>query len=232
MDDVTVAKYPNINVAIKGNPKTGKTHFALTAPDPIALFSFDIGVKRVVSKFEDKAIEVFYHEIPLLDTAAKNVNFAKRIWSDFSDEYKMVANDKKYRTVIIDTASGLYDICRYAYREETGQTNIVQRQYEEVYARMSSVLMAPHYGGFNLITTYHLKEEYKAGVATGEMILDGYKRTEGLVDVVLASRLEKVGGKITPIFTVSECGFDISLNGAELANGTFDELLMMMFPDV
>ena len=220
-------------MAIKGDPKTGKTHLALTGPAPIALFSFDRGTKRVLPKFKDKEIELFTYDIPLLETSGKNKTFALKIWNKFIDDYHYVCQSETFRTVIIDTATMLYEICRFAFREETGQGNIIKVQYEEVYARMSGVLMAQQYYDFNLISTYHLKDEYKGGESTGNQALDGYKRTEGLVDVVLETRVGRnvtaKGSENSVIATITDCGFDLRLNGTELTNPTFDDIAAVMF---
>ena len=41
-------------VSVEGLEKRGKTHFAMTAPPPIAYFDMDIGAEGVVNKFEDR----------------------------------------------------------------------------------------------------------------------------------------------------------------------------------
>ena len=39
-------------ISVDGHEKQGKSHFALTAPQPIALFDVDTGLEGVVEKFE------------------------------------------------------------------------------------------------------------------------------------------------------------------------------------
>ena len=55
----TIETHKRLIVSIAALEKCGKTHFALTAPGPIAYFNFDIGVEGVIGKFcKDKSIWV------------------------------------------------------------------------------------------------------------------------------------------------------------------------------
>src|SRR5690242_17850115 len=47
---------PRVIMSLEGLPKTGKLHFALSAPGPIILMSTDKGHEGVANKFPGKAI--------------------------------------------------------------------------------------------------------------------------------------------------------------------------------
>src|SRR5574343_408421 len=57
-------------VSISGDEKTGKSHFTLTAPEPIFYFNIDRGTEGVVGKFQADGKKVFIYEIvvPRLET--------------------------------------------------------------------------------------------------------------------------------------------------------------------
>lgn len=118
-------------VSVEGEEKTGKNNWAFTAPDPIAVFSFDQGVEGVVEKFiNGKAMvggipigkkEIFVKEIILPPSATggsrNNVQIAvpgfnyEQVWSTFVENYQALL-DAKIRTIIWDTATEVYELQR------------------------------------------------------------------------------------------------------------------------
>ncbi len=77
----------DFNVLIYGEPKIGKT--SLCSYFPEALF--------LMTEPGAEALEVYKRNI---DT-----------WKDFKDYIKLLKNDKKFNTVIIDTVDNLYNLC-------------------------------------------------------------------------------------------------------------------------
>ena len=59
---------PNLLVSLTAPPKSGKTHLALTFPEPIKVYAFDTGVDYVrETSFADKDIDIFHVELPFAD---------------------------------------------------------------------------------------------------------------------------------------------------------------------
>jgi len=223
---------PSLTVSISGLPKTGKSHLALTWLPPIRIFSFDIGLDPVLAKFPDKAIDVKTYPIPLLDTM-KPAKYAKGIIEAFDKDYKEAVEGGEFQTVVIDTATALYEIQRHCRAEELGVQNIMQWQYGEVYARLNGIIFRPRITGVNLVLTHYLREKWIDEKNTGILELDGYKRTEGYVDLVLETRrginksLPK--GKQNVIITlIKDNRFDLDLNGLEFEMTTYDELIALI----
>jgi hypothetical protein len=50
--DAVVETPYRLIASVSGKEKTGKTHFALTAPEPIIFFNIDVGTEGVVGKFQ------------------------------------------------------------------------------------------------------------------------------------------------------------------------------------
>ncbi len=235
---------PNINVAIVGDPKTLKSSLALTFPKDIAIFAFDkAGVIRALRHVRlhvdpeiDDKIQLFEYGVPLMKTAQDKFKWARERWTKFFEkDLPEAAESGAFKTIMIDTGTMMYDMCRMAYREEQGFEKVNQRNYEEIYARMSGVLMLPQYYEVNMVSTYYLKDEWKGGSSTGEEILDGYKKTGGLVDIVLQTKIKQeiIEGKLEniPVAVINECGYDYHLNGVELTNPTYDDIINLMFPE-
>lgn len=219
---------PNLIVSISGNPKSGKTHLALTFPDPLVIFSFDIGVERVLPHFEGKQIEVKTYPIPILDTTHPKP-YAKELAAVISKDYKEAVSSGDYKTVALDTATALYHINCHSWAEELGQKQLLQFQYGEVYSRLSALYMQPRLSGVNLVLTHYLREAYRKNEPTGEMELDGYKRTEGLVDIVLLTeRVPKPKGGASIRTRIVDCGFDLELCGYECENMTYQTLVELL----
>lgn len=222
---------PNLVVSISGLPKSGKTHLALTFPDPLLLFSFDIGYEPVLAKFPNKAIEVKTYPIPIIDTV-KPKPYAKEIYYQFTDDYHKAVSGGQYKTVVVDTATSLYELGRHCRAEELKQENLLQFQYGEVYARLTAVILQPRLLGVNLVLTHYLREKFVAGEPAGGLELDGFKRTEGLVDLVLEVRegtAQAKGKKQNINITwIKNNRYDRDLNGQELTDATYQDLLAVL----
>lgn len=228
----------NIIVSISGMPKNGKSHLALSFPAPMTIFSFDIGLESLLRKFPDKEFDVKTYPIPIIDSV-KGKGLQKEImgiWNTFMDDLR-VATESNAKTLVIDTATAVYEIARIARAGELGQENLLQFQYGEVYARMKSIIQRPRLAGQNLVLTHYLRDRYVDNASTGEKELDGWRHTEGEVDVVLTIRKERVSriGKDSKphkktifITTIKDNRYDPQVEGEELENANYDDLVAIL----
>lgn len=224
---------PNLIVSEAGGAKTGKTHLAFTFPEPIVVFSFDIGQEPVLAKFPDKDIKVIPYIIPLYETV-RAVGMKKDIsnlWAEFSADFKDAADKPTVKTLIVDTATALYEICRIGRSGELGR-ELAPIEYGDVYLRMKALIHRARITGQNLVLTHYLKDIYVGDKPTGEKALDGWRHTEGEVDVVLTTRREvKVVGQKKEnviITTIKDNRYDLALNGLESINMTYDDLITLL----
>ena len=228
---------PSLFASIEGEPKTGKTHLALTWPDPILVFSFDLGLDPVKAKFPDKKIEVKTYPIPVIDTLSPKP-YAWGLWASFARDYKEAAQSELWATIIVDTGTHAWELDRQAYKEEVEQKNILQVQYGEPNIRMSGLLLEPRQWSCNVVWTFYQKDRWLKGENTGLKELDGYKKTKGLMDVCLetnrntrklnAQEQKEAGGRkvLTEIMTtITDCRFDLDLCGMDVSNMTYDDLI-------
>jgi len=230
-----MAVNPNIVAAISGEPKTGKSHLGLTFPDPMVVFSFDIGLEPVRAKFPEKKIEVKTYPMPFIDSV-KGTGFQKElkeIWDTFNKDYKATVEDTDVATIMVDTWTAVYEVARIARAKELGQENLLQFQYGDVYARMRSLIQRPRMAGQNLILTTYMRDKYVKDQSTGEKEADGWKGTMSEADIILWTRRTTKpapGGKkkTTIITTIKDNRYELDLNELEFENLTYKDLMDLL----
>ena len=214
---------PNISVSISGIPKTGKTHWALGFPDPIRVFSFERGANFVATKFPNKDIEIYSFDPPLQNSIEPEP-YAEALWNEIRPLYAKTCADPKVQTVVIDTATHLWEIVSTALVERLHRKNILQREYGPANKDMLWLLVNPIINGKNLVTLQYLRPRYVNDVATDEMELDGNRRTEGIVDVVMETSIK--GKKFHTVIVRNR--FEPEVNGYEFINGSYEDLLLAL----
>lgn len=100
-------------VSASGREKVGKTHFALTAPDPIVYFNVDIGTEGVVDKFQKQGKRIYIYDVRVpRESSGKDV--WERMWNDLKVRVRK-AYEMKSGSVVWDTASEMYELCRLSH---------------------------------------------------------------------------------------------------------------------
>jgi len=222
---------PNLLVSISAPPKAGKTHLALTFPEPIKVFSFDGGAKFIAeTKFADKKIDICEVTLPIIET--ENQAWALEPWRAFLKEYKGDVELGKYNTIVLDTATVVWQMCHQAVTEEREKQKLAEVKYYEPNLRMSSLFSRASLAGINLVTIQYITEKYEDNKATGEMKIDGWKRTGGAADLLL--EMESItrgkGGASKTIMetTIVGCRFDRDLVGKTFTDTTYQEILALL----
>jgi len=205
-----------------GMPKTGKTHFSLTFPDPICLYSFDFGADYVAGKFSAKQIEIRKFQPPIVASVRPGKDIIQ-LRDAFRADFEK-ALGQGFNTIIIDTATALWEIIRWAFTEERNRNQLLARDYGEPNAQMTYSILQPQYLGINIVLINYLTERWVDDKNTGELKLDGFKKTNGLADIVLQT--DREGKKMRSFIEV--CRFDPELNGEELEPPTYDTLMELL----
>ncbi len=226
---------PNLIVAISGEPKTGKSHLALTFPAPIVLYSFDMGIEPVMRSFPGKDIRVVTFELPLVETV-RAIGQKKEIlavWNEFKAGYIKATEDTKVKTIIIDTSTAAYEIARIARTGELGR-ELDPTEYGDVYLRMKALIQRARLSGQNLVLTHYMKDIYVDNKATGEKKIDAFRYTESEVDLsLITSRVTNRapdGKKYTSIITtIKDTRYDaLNLTGFEFTNATYADIISVL----
>src|SRR4030042_1922186 len=114
--DPTVRK--RLILSVMGREKSGKTHFALTAPAPIVMFGIDMGCEHVVKKFlNDGKVILDSPEIEVPNASDykdldKLCQVASDEWKKFLSAFELVLRNPEVRTIVLDTATELWDLLR------------------------------------------------------------------------------------------------------------------------
>ena len=235
----------NVVAASCGDGGAGKTHFWLTAPDPIAVFLFDpAGLKGLMTnpQFKHKDIRVinFYECVNLgsMREKAERAIASLDALQQFREDWKVAL--KKARTVLWDKEDHVWEMLRYATNEDYSAE---PKSYYECNMEYRGWFTDAETAGVNFGVIRGMKEKWgqtgtsrRTGQATygglGEYIPRGQKEVEELVQVNLSHRWDDTQRAfITTIMNKCRLGNAIELLGQEYADLDFLTLATMLYPD-
>jgi len=220
---------PRLILSISGLEKQGKTHFALTAPGPIAVFSTDIGEEGVVSKFTEEK-DVYIMKIDRIDE--DSAEQAPAEFSRFRDAYRQMLRGNEVRTIMFDTATEIWEILRMARFGRL--TQVMPYQYGPVNAEYRALIRDAYAYDKNLILLHKMKSRYINDKRTGEYDRAGFSDTGFLVQVnTRVYRYSPEDGGEFAIY-IDDCRQNPDLAGEELAGPlcSFNFLAGSVMPDV
>lgn len=177
---------PRVSVCTTAGEKLGKTHWALTAPGPIAVISTDTGTREIVERF----IREWGKKIKLCQlTAATALVEAKRgdagmaEWLRVEEAIYAVVEDKSIRTLVVDTATEVWELCRLAYFGKLAQ---VKPHHYAAPNNRFRVLLKYCYDtrlDLNAVWIHKHKKEYKASGKNEDSNWTGKYERSGMADV-------------------------------------------------
>jgi len=202
---------PRLIVSVSGHEKQGKSHFAMTAPGPIAYFNADIGMEGVVGKFTgDKEIHVL--EVARVENEETD---AEDEWDRFETAFKAMLRSNYIRTMVVDTATEVWELLRMARFGRL--TQVMPYQYGPVNAEYRALIREAFNWDKNLVLLHKMKEVYSGNgpkaAPTGEWTRSGFKDTGYLVQVnAQIDHYDEEGFTLT----IQDCRHDPDLMGFEL----------------
>jgi hypothetical protein len=222
--------------ASQGVGGSGKSHFALTAPDPIAYMLFDPkGLEGLVrqEQFRDKDIRVIEYKfnpgkVKEDDRGKVALDSLHQFVEDFSIALKVA------RTIVWDKEDAIWEMLRYARLDAVSGR---PANYYELNLEYRAWFQDAADAGVNLGVIRGMKEVWgtrinkKTGAeqpySTGEYEPRGMKEVPELVQVTLEHRWED-GFKIR---IGNKCRLNGELIGEEFEALTFNELAMTLYPE-
>lgn len=130
---------PGSNINVEGDEKTGKNHFAFTAPGPIVCISGDRKLDFLVAKFKPKKIAVarFHYDIRLGMKDEDVKGLVRPIWKEIEELFWDALHSSKVKTVVIDNGTWLWQTKRLASFGRTEKVppvlyNIANAQFERM----------------------------------------------------------------------------------------------------
>lgn len=198
---------PRLAVSIEGLDKCGKSDWALrTAPGPIALVTNDPGTEYVLQKL--RSIPDYAKKFPFVlvqnfekpdPKVIKAADVDKAEWAMWQKEWKKfegatdaLVSDRTCRTVVIDTASELAQLCELSYFGKLrGNARIdIRTEFNRAMAGWFWKL----YKGrpdLNIIMIHRLKKQYAPksnggeDAWTGKYEREGFNKAGFLIDIAL-----------------------------------------------
>lgn len=228
----------NIVWSSQGVGGSGKTHFGLTAPGPIAYFLFDPGgLKGLLEKpeFADK-------EVRLIDYS-KKVNPGKLAQEDrgkaaidclseFEEDWEVAI--RKARTIIWDKEDHVWEMLRYANFEEFTDR---PSNYYELNMKYRGWFAEAEGAGVNFGVMRGMKERWGQNakgspVSTGEFDPRGMKEVPELVQINLAHRWDDVARQFkVQILDKCRIGNAVELLGTEESGFDFTTMALKLYPE-
>lgn len=235
---------------IQGLEKTGKNHLAFTAPGPLAVLSFDLGIEGVIEKFNkphiapiinglvQKRIYVAEYELsaqPGQATDSEVEAEATKLWKQVTSDFKdALASD--IRTLICDTGTELWELKRLS---EFGKMSANVQHYGPVNADFRRLLRLPYDTDKNFIMIHKMKDEWADRAATGKAQKTGKLERSGFKDVgyLLQANIQTWRDDSNPAerfhATVLDCRQNPDVNGMDFTGEmlTWAMIGQMVFPD-
>lgn len=229
--------------ASTGGDGSGKSHFALTAPEPIFVCAFDpFGMNRVSKDVKLRADgktpkEIRIARYPFNASAYKDrgavQSAAMELWKQFRADYDEALTH--CRTILWDREDLMYEMQRFA---NFGAQSDAPKEYGPLYLEYGWLIQKSQAHGVNLGVLRGIREKWVSKfdpakgkmVAhnTGDMIPDGMKKIADHVDVTLDHRWSAVDKsfivKIDKFTNPSE-------KDMEYPNLTFPDVAQLAYPE-
>lgn len=220
---LTVSK--RVVMSLEGMDKTGKTHFALTAPGPIALFNFDIGLEGVIHKFADK--EILTSDVQFARTG--DADAWVQTWEDFKRMFTEAIRHPDVRTVVIDNGTEMWELLRLARLGKL--TQVMPHKYTELNTEFRELMRREVFeSNKNVIFIHKVKQQWVNDKFTGKYERAGFKDIGYLVQLNALSWWDEDEQEFC--LTVMNSRHDPELIGEELRGPmlNFPTLATMIFP--
>lgn len=225
----------------QGLPGSGKSHFWLTAPGPLAWFLLDPGGLKGLRNnplFEDKEVHVFDYcgdlnigKLPKEERIQRSLDTFGR----FQEDWDVAIRNA--RTLVVDKESMLWEVIRYAHDEVDSPT---PKNFHELNLIYRGLVHDAETNGRNLGFIRDMHDTWgKIGVSregkpqqgfTGKFKPDGQKYVPGLVQINLEHRWDDEAREFkVKILEKCRLGNAVELMGKEIPSLDFPTLGMMLY---
>lgn len=244
-----------------GEDKSGKTTLGLTFPKPMTVYEFDVGgVDRAKWRFNKDfnagLVKVVQYPMPLQIIASKDkskLSFSniivghRELWEEFMQSLYHTLMDEKVVTVMIDTGTLMWEICRNGYLQEKQEANVLKKEkirekllpieYAEPNARMRSILHACKAKNKHLVITHHARDEFISQVnklegkieevRSGKRERSGWTGLGDVADLIVQTYFGQQNGdsKPTNYCNVNICGLVKEMEGMTFKEPTCESLM-------
>lgn len=207
--------------------KNGKTHFGLTAPDPIAIINFDNGLKGVAKKFPNKKLHIANAVLPIPEISTiiaedrgkmkskveqvvdpEFVDLATKAWTMVVSNIRDACRSESIRSIMVDTTSSMWELIRLARFGKLLQ--IEPFHYGPVNMEFGGICAEMQDSGKNVIFLHQMRKTYSDNKWNGHYEPAQFSKLDGLIDV--AGWLRHDSGEVFYL-EVMECRQNPNLTG-------------------
>lgn len=201
-------------MSLSGLEKSGKTHFALTAPPPIIFFNIDIGTEGVVHKFQADGKRVFVYDVRVRRGAQKSAY--ETLWFELRSRME-TAYKLGVGTIVVDTGTEAYELARLAHFGKL--TQVLPHHYTEVNAEWRELLRLAYDSTMSTVFVHKMKPKWVNDKRTADYELSGFSEMGYMSQINVTTFREDIaddGGVVTSEFglLVKDCRQSPDVNGA------------------
>lgn len=176
-------EFPRLVVSSVAGEKCGKSHWALTAPGPVAVLKIDTGVDSLVRRFARNKVVIpiaIKSAQRLLEEGGKDKAY-EREWKKAKDAIYRVIDNRKVRTLIGDTWTEMWGLCRLAEFGKLSQ--VMPHHYSTVNQEFRELTKAIFdRENLNAVLIHKTKKEYREN-RKGDSNWTGNYERDGMGDI-------------------------------------------------
>ena len=258
-----------------GSDKSCKTTLALTFPKPLAYQELDIGGFRratandtrygfmkaiqdgsIITKHGGSELKyIMPYQVGEVDLIKRTVRPSKvvvgikELWYKWLIHYITLLEDKAIATIVVDTATLLWEVCSTGYLQEKQEvqldgrgnvsagerlrTSLLPIEYREPNIRMRGVIYQAKAHEKNLVLTHHARDEYAAMMVKGDLVESktGKKERSGWAplgdgaDIIVHATWNEKKRLPTCIVELAEVK---AMEGLEIEEPTYEKIQSML----
>lgn len=217
---------------VEGLEKKGKSTLGLSAPGPIALYDFDIGLEGVIEPWLEKK-KIYVPDESFRYRDATDINEWEQIWEAYKKSFLRAVACAHVRTIMLDTGTEAWELARLARFGKL--TQVMPHHYGPVNAEFRDLYRKVYDTDKNLIILHKLKSKYVNDKRTDEFEMSGFGDTPYIAQVnVRVWRKSEDEDRSRPFgLTVLSCRQNAEIDGMELEGPmcNFQFLASMVYPD-
>ena len=240
--------WPRVTVSGWGEPKKGKSHFALTFPEPIQAIEIgETGIEDLLPTFKGKQIT---HTPLIMPVLSPDIGDHQKLLTAFEKVLlATVKQDSGYRTLVIDSASRLWRSVRVVMTEKALEDSIRRKKSQADYELANDyfeqiIQLVRQKPDLNLVLLHRHRDVWRTQMdengrersgATGEVEARDYKGIENMVQMVLKfntgtrfdARTKTQGESF--MHTIQLCRFNRKLEGMVVPDMDYNLLMERVF---
>ena len=196
-------------VSITATDKEGKTDLALSGPAPVLYVDFDVGGTGIIEKFKAAGKDILVYRLRFIKEGIEQKLWEAQ-WEGFREVFVTALGLGK-GTVIVDTASEMYELCRLARLGRLEQ--VPPLKYQEVNKEMRELLRLAYESEMNVVLVHKMKPEWLNGQKTSKFELMGWGDTEYNTELNLRPFTEVENDKLHFKVRVRNCRLNAKMTG-------------------